>query len=50
MPYLQFRKYVLNIIDWGKDERPKENQVSLDSLIKEGKRKSADPEYWLQLL
>ena len=30
--YLEFRKYVRNIIDWGKDKRLKEIRDSLDSL------------------
>lgn len=30
--HLEFRKYVLNIFDWGRDERHKEIQNSLDSL------------------
>lgn len=36
--YVEFRKHVLNIIDWGKDERLKEIQKSLDSLLEENRK------------
>ena len=36
--YLEFRKYVQNIIDWGKDKRLKEIQKSLDSLLEENRK------------
>lgn len=36
--YVEFRKHVLNIIDWGKDERLKEIQKSLDSLFEENSK------------
>jgi hypothetical protein len=39
--YLEFRKYVRNIIDWGKDERLKEIQASLDSLIEDGRKRAS---------
>ena len=35
--YLKFRKYVRNIIDWGKDKRLKEIRDSLDSLLEENR-------------
>lgn len=38
--YITFRKYVRNIIDWGKDERLEEIRKSLDSLWKENIRNS----------
>lgn len=40
--YVEFRKYVLNIIDWGKDEYLKDIQRSLDSLLEESARKSSE--------
>ena len=36
--YMEFRKYVLNIIDWGKDERLKEIRKSLDNLLEENRK------------
>lgn len=36
--FLAFRKYVRNIIDWGKDKRLKEIRKSLDSLLEENKK------------
>jgi hypothetical protein len=36
--YLKFRKYVRNIIDWGKDKRLKEIRKSLDSLLEENRK------------
>ncbi|KAH8593092.1 hypothetical protein B0O99DRAFT_653493 [Bisporella sp. PMI_857] len=36
--YVEFRKHILNIIDWGKDERLKEIQKSLDSLLEENRK------------
>lgn len=39
--YVEFRKHVLNIIDWGKDERLKEIQKSLDSLLEENRKKAS---------
>ena len=33
--YLEFRKYVRNIIDWGKDKRSKAIRDSLASLLEE---------------
>lgn len=35
--YIEFRKYVRNIIDWGKDKRFGEIQASLDKLLEEEK-------------
>ena len=37
--YIEFRKHVLNIIDWGKNERLKEIQNALDSIPKEDRKK-----------
>lgn len=39
--YVQFRKYVRNIIDWGNDKRLKEIRRSLDDLFEEGRLKTA---------
>jgi hypothetical protein len=36
--YVEFRKHVLNIIDWGKDKRLKEIRKSLDSLLQENRK------------
>ena len=36
--YVAFRKYVRNIIDWGKDKRLKEIRDSLDSLLEESRK------------
>ena len=36
--YLKFRRYVRNIIDWGKDKRLKEIRDSLDSLLEENRK------------
>ncbi|MCJ1337545.1 hypothetical protein MMC09_002827 [Bachmanniomyces sp. S44760] len=33
--YLEFRKYVLSILDWGRDERLKDIQEALDSLLED---------------
>jgi len=40
--YLEFRKYVRNIIDWGKDKRLKAMRDSLGSLLEESRRRSSD--------
>jgi hypothetical protein len=40
--YVEFRKYVLNIIDWGKDKHLKEIRKSLDDLLEEGRRKTSE--------
>jgi hypothetical protein len=40
--YLKFRKYVRNIIDWGKNTRMNEIRGSLDSLLKEGIKKTSE--------
>ncbi|KAF4622712.1 hypothetical protein G7Y89_g14314 [Cudoniella acicularis] len=34
--YLKFRKYVRNIVDWGRDKRLKQIQASLDTLLEKG--------------
>jgi hypothetical protein len=36
--YVEFRKYVRNIIDWGKDKRLEEIRKSLDSLLEENRK------------
>ncbi len=36
--YVEFRKYVRNIIDWGKDQRLKEIRDSLDGLLEENRK------------
>ncbi|KAF7861552.1 hypothetical protein EAF04_008114 [Stromatinia cepivora] len=36
--YVEFRKHVRNIIDWGKDKRLKEIRKSLDSLLEEDRK------------
>ncbi|KAH7308331.1 hypothetical protein BKA65DRAFT_559814 [Rhexocercosporidium sp. MPI-PUGE-AT-0058] len=36
--YVEFRKYVRNIIDWGKDQRLKEIQDLLDGLLEENRK------------
>lgn len=36
--FLEFRKYVLNIMDWGKDKCLKEIRDSLDSLLEEDRK------------
>lgn len=40
--YLKFRKYVLNIIDWGKDRRLNEIRISLDALLEEGRKRASE--------
>jgi hypothetical protein len=40
--YLEFRKYVRNIIDWGKDKRLKEIRNSLDILLEESRRRTSE--------
>ncbi|POS68581.1 hypothetical protein DHEL01_v213025 [Diaporthe helianthi] len=37
--YIEFRKYVRNIIDWGKDKRLKEIRDSLESLLEASRRR-----------
>lgn len=39
--YLEFRKYVRNIIDWGKDVRLKGIRDSLDVLLEEGRKRAS---------
>ncbi|RSL58568.1 hypothetical protein CEP53_006088 [Fusarium sp. AF-6] len=36
--FIEFRKYVRNIIDWGRDERLQSIQAALDTLIEEGRK------------
>jgi len=38
--YVEFRKHVRNIIDWGEDKRLKQIQESLDNLLEESRRTS----------
>lgn len=40
--YVEFRKYVRNIIDWGKDKRLKEIRDSLDILLEENRRAASE--------
>jgi hypothetical protein len=39
--YMVFRKYVRNIIDWGKNKRLKQIQESLDDLLKESRKRTS---------
>lgn len=39
--FLEFRKHVRNIIDWGKDTRLKKIQGSLDALLEESRKKAS---------
>lgn len=40
--YLEFRRYALNIIDWGRDRRLKEIQHSLDNLLEESRKRTSE--------
>ncbi|KXX83304.1 hypothetical protein MMYC01_200195 [Madurella mycetomatis] len=40
--YIEFRKYVRNIIDWGKDKRLKDIQNCLDSLLEESRKRTSE--------
>jgi len=40
--YIEFRKYVRNIIDWGKDKRFNEIRASLDKLLEEGRKRTSE--------
>ncbi|KUI64656.1 hypothetical protein VM1G_00773 [Cytospora mali] len=40
--YLEFRKYVLNIIDWGNDTRLNEIRSCLDFLLEESRKKASE--------
>ncbi|KAK5651176.1 hypothetical protein OQA88_13194 [Cercophora sp. LCS_1] len=40
--YIQFRKCVLNIIDWGEDRRLNEIRDSLDSLLEESRKRASE--------
>jgi hypothetical protein len=42
--FLEFRKYALNIMDWGKDKHLKEIRDSLDSLLEENRNIIKTPE------
>lgn len=39
--YLKFRKYVRNIIDWGRGKRLKQIQDSLDALLEESRKRAS---------
>lgn len=39
--YLKFRKYVLNIIDWGRGRRLEEIRKSLDDLLEESRKRNS---------
>jgi len=40
--YIEFRKYVRNIIDWGKDRRLKDIRNCLDSLLEESRKRNSE--------
>lgn len=40
--YIEFRKHVKNIIDWGKDKRLKEIRESLDTLLEESRKRTSE--------
>ncbi len=40
--YIEFRKYVRNIIDWGKDKRLDNIRNSLDSLLEESRKRTSE--------
>ncbi|KAJ9133153.1 hypothetical protein NKR23_g10945 [Pleurostoma richardsiae] len=40
--YIEFRKYVRNIIDWGRDKRLNEIRSSLDTLLEESRKKASE--------
>ena len=40
--YIEFRKHVKNIIDWGKDKRLKEIRESLDTLLEESRKRASE--------
>jgi hypothetical protein len=40
--YLKFRKYVRNIIDWGRDKRLDEIRNSLDTVLEEGRKRASE--------
>ncbi|KAL2751865.1 hypothetical protein ACRALDRAFT_2114816 [Sodiomyces alcalophilus JCM 7366] len=40
--YIEFRKYIRNIIDWGKGSRLQEIRESLDILLEESRRRASD--------
>ncbi|KAK3376569.1 hypothetical protein B0T24DRAFT_222385 [Lasiosphaeria ovina] len=40
--YIEFRKHVKNIMDWGKDNRLKEIRESLDTLLEESRKRTSE--------
>ncbi|KAK4168543.1 hypothetical protein QBC43DRAFT_101999 [Cladorrhinum sp. PSN259] len=40
--YIEFRKYVRNIIDWGQDKRLNQIRDSLDSLLEESRKRTSE--------
>jgi hypothetical protein len=40
--HLKFRKYVWNIIDWGRDKRLKDIRDSLDNFLEEGRKRTSE--------
>ncbi|OAA64239.1 hypothetical protein SPI_02886 [Niveomyces insectorum RCEF 264] len=40
--YIEFRKHVRNVIDWGKDTRLKEIRESLDTLLEESRKRTSE--------
>jgi hypothetical protein len=40
--FIEFRKHVLNIIDWGKDKRLNEIRVSLNTLLEESSKRASE--------
>ncbi|KAI0480158.1 hypothetical protein GGR56DRAFT_256520 [Xylariaceae sp. FL0804] len=40
--YIEFRKHVRNIIDWGRDTRLKEIRGSLDTLLEESRKRTSE--------
>lgn len=40
--YIEFRKHVKNVIDWGKDKRLKEIRESLDTLLEESQKQASE--------
>ncbi|KXX74018.1 hypothetical protein MMYC01_209885 [Madurella mycetomatis] len=40
--YIEFRKYVRNIIDWGQDKRLKDIRNCLDSLLQESRKRTSE--------
>jgi hypothetical protein len=40
--YLEFRKYVRNIVDWGKNKRLNKIRDSLDTLLEENRKRTSE--------